>query len=241
MKKIYKSIALIAILAFAFTASAKDNLNTNSNPNDLNSFSIIKRHRDDNDNGIKHKLILEVGVGLNASPLNYRLRYDLSPINNNNVNGYSYAYSINSVRSIPMINVMADFGLSRRFSVGAAFGYQATVVNWTDDNTGLKYSDNWTRIHAAVRGDYWIVAKDNLGLYTGVKFGVNKYTMVSSSATSVDPNYISNAGITFSPVSAQIHIGFSYWFAKVVGINAEFGIGFGGPYIGAIGITAKIL
>ena len=143
------------------------------------------------------------------------------------------------VKETPMFNVMADYGLGKKVTVGVAFGYQKATVDWDFGSFSTGYIDTWTRIHLAVRGDYDIIAKDNMVMYTGAKIGYNIYSL-SSTASAWDPNYQTDLNVHLNPISVQAHFGFSYFFAKIVGLNAEVGIGYGGPYLFAIGATVKI-
>jgi hypothetical protein len=185
------------------------------------------------DNGIKGKVIIHAGVGLNLLSTNLTVRYALSA-------AYDGADYIPTFKQIPMINLGLDYGLGKKFSVGAAFGYQ--TAKGTYDHYGFKFIDTWTRIHMAVRGDYHIVAKENVGLYTGLKVGYNIYTVSTTLPDSpgyTKSDYIADL-IKPSTISAQAHFGFSYFFSGVAGLNAEVGLGYGGPYIFALGATFKL-
>jgi hypothetical protein len=228
-----KKLTSIAALYFSMLpAFAGNDLPSAPDSTVSNTFSIKSTH---DDGGAKGKIMVTAGVGFNFTQLNYVVRYESS--------GYFISLGdgpvISKVSSMPLINIMADYGIGERVSVGVAGGYQKTTVYWGDGSRYFNMTDDWTRIHIAVRGDYRIIAKKDLGLYTGVKIGFNKYTMVSSTFQAVDPNYINNMHLNLSPVSIQAHFGVSYWFSGIAGLNAEVGIGYGGPYVFAIGATAK--
>jgi len=229
-----KRIAIAALVIFSFPVFSETGLalkTTGSPVNDTDVASVLTTA--DDDNGVKGKFILTAGAGFNFSGLNYRFRY---------ASTYYFQYmdgsSILSVKSIPMLNFMADYGIGKRVTVGIAAGYQTSTVTWTDDYHP-EVIDKWTRIHAAVRGDYWIVAEENIGVYTGLKLGYNSYRL-SSTTFKPDPWSQQKVGYIYpSAVSVQAHFGFNYWFSGVIGLNAEMGLGFGGPYVCAAGITAK--
>jgi hypothetical protein len=208
--------------------------------NETNSYSIVKHHNpyiikslkaEDSDEGIKGKIIVSAGVGFNVFGTILEARYLLSSY-------YDFEGNMDGHTQTPMINVMADYGFARKFSVGVAFGYQTAKVKFRDVYAyGDSQHDTWTRIHLAVRGDYHIVAKENVGLYTGLKLGYNLYTVKT---TLREPNYLSNLDVYPQPLSIQAHFGFSYYFNGMIGFNTEVGLGYGGPYLFAVGLTVKI-
>ncbi len=175
--------------------------------------------------------MVTAGVGLNLFKTNLAVRYALSSV-------YTYAAYTPTWKQTPMINAAVDYGLGKKVSVGVAFGYQRAVGTYTDGV--FSFQDTWTRIHLAARGDYYIVATDNISLYTGLKVGYNIYNVSTTVSNTFYPNYITELNVHPSPVSVQAHFGFSYYFAKIVGVNAEVGIGYGGPYLFALGVTIKI-
>jgi hypothetical protein len=183
------------------------------------------------DDGIKGKILLTAGVGFNVFGTILEARYLLSSY-------YDFEGNIDGHTTSPMINLMLDYGLGKRFSVGAAFGYQTAKINFKDVYTyGDSYHDTWTRIHLAVRGDFHIIAKENVTMYTGLKFGYNLYTVKTNLTT---PGYLSNLDVDPQPISVQAHYGFSYFFNDMIGFNLEVGLGYGGPYLFAAGIAVKL-
>ncbi|HLC84120.1 MAG TPA: hypothetical protein VJI69_09835 [Bacteroidia bacterium] len=183
--------------------------------------------------GVKGKIIITAGVGLNLLGTTLELRYIGNTI-------YNFDGNIAGHDAWPMINGAVDYGLGKQVSVGVAFGYQKVTMNLKNVVAANdKHYDTWTRIHFAARGDYYIVAKENISLYTGVKLGYNLYSVSSTVPTSVYPGYTSNLWYP-QPLSAQAHFGFSYFVKGMVGFNAEVGLGYGVPYLFAAGVTVKI-
>lgn len=186
------------------------------------------------DEGVKGKIMVNAGVGLNGTRALLLLQY----------NGYDGSPSvpiINSSSQLPLINVGVDYGFARRFSFGAAFGYQSIKLNANAASNGIAGTDTWTRFHLAGRADYYIVANENLNLYTGLKIGYNMYK-VKSTYTSIDPSYISDLKTYVSgplKTGVQAHFGFSYFFNGMIGVNTEVGIAVGGPYYFAAGLGFK--
>jgi len=230
MKKI---LALTAALTITFNLFSKEDILASSGTTDEQTFTLSGS---DDDNEMKGKFIITAGAGFNFNKLNYILRYETSGYFLNLGDGPV----VTDVTQVPMFNIAIDYGFAKRFSAGISAGMQNTTVSWRDDYYNVSVEDHWRRIHIAARADYWIVAEKELGLYAGLKIGYNTYAMQSTTLKN-DPTYKSRmeSQISFSPVSVQAHLGFSYWFAQVIGLNAEVGIGIGGPYVFAGGITAK--
>ena len=205
-----------------------------------NTFiDIEKKSKSNGDDGVKGKIMVNAGIGLNGTRSFLRLQYnDFSTFDSVNTSG---APTITSSSQIPLINVGVDYGFARRFSVGAAFGYQSIKLNANAASNGIEGTDTWTRFHMAVRGDYYIVANENLNLYTGLKVGYNIYN-VKSTYSAIFPNYISNLKSNVpGPLTTgfQAHFGFSYFFNGMIGFNTEVGLAIGGPYYFAAGLGFK--
>jgi hypothetical protein len=181
--------------------------------------------------GIKGKMIFTLGIGFNTTPSVTAVRYAASgdSINHGTVLSYS--------TFAPIYNLMFDYGIANRFTVGLAFGYQSFNIVWGDSY--LSYTDTWKRIAIAARADYRIIASENIGLYTGLRVGYNMYTLTST-ASSIDKNYVANNTIHPQPIAFQAHFGFSYYFSGMVGANVELGFAVGGPYYSAVGLTVKL-
>ena len=242
MKNYNKHFIVLFLSAIVLSGTAKTNLDYIAKTiYQAEKFKLIEPGKKDDGDGVKGKIIVTAGAGYNFARLNFALRYDLSEYFYDSRNGTSY-----SINPSPIGNVIIDYGIAERVTVGVAFGYQRTTVNWQRDRYSpsgniidiINETDTWTRIHLAVRGDYRIIAKEEFGLYTGLRLGYNSYTMIST-YSAFDPTYPTNLNVSFSPVTAQAHFGFSYWFMGMVGLNAEVGLGYGGPYVAAIGLTGK--
>jgi hypothetical protein len=233
MKKLIPVI-ICALLLSSFKLSAFQEFKLTPLKDSKSPFVISSLKKTDSDEGVKGKIMINAGVGFNIFATLLEARYYLS--SNYDFNGY-----ISSTKASPMYNLSLDYGLARKFSVGGAFGIQTAKVNFTNVYTnGDHYEDRWTRLHLAVRGDYYIVAKENLNLYTGLKLGYNIYTVKTTIPSNRDPEYLSYLDVTPQPISVQAHLGFSYYFMDMVGFNTEVGIGFGGPYLFAIGLAVKL-
>ncbi len=229
-----KLITLVSVVVLSITIAKADDLNLNGfklkPTGETSLFGVKKKGSDRGGDGIKGKIIIHAGIGLNLFKTNLDVRYRLST-------AWDGAGTYPTIKQSPMINLGLDYGLGKKFSLGAAFGYQ-TATATLDDGYGDPLIDKWTRIHFAFRGDYHIIATDNVCLYTGLKVGYNIYKVTTNIPAPFADTYISELSKP-SAISTQVHFGFSYFFASTVGINAEAGIGYGGPYILALGVTAK--
>lgn len=197
-------------------------------------FVIKSLKASDSDDGVKGKIMITAGAGFNVFGTILEARYLLS--SNYNYDGY-----ISSHKTSPMYNLGVDYGLGEKFSVGVAVGFQTAKIQFSDlYTTNDNYYDSWKRILIAARGDYYIIAKENISLYTGLKLGFNMYTVTTNLPPSDYPNYIENMDVYPQPASVQAHFGFSYYFNDMIGFNTEVGLGFGGPYLFHAGLAIKI-
>jgi hypothetical protein len=198
-----------------------------------NNYPIsLIRVNDSKDSGIKRKIMITAGVGLNLLGRNLQKTYLKS-------SNYSFIGNIESHKTSAMFNAGVDYGIRKKISVGAAFGYQKAVINLMHlDNTDDRYFDSWKRVYLALRGDYFLRSKENFDLYSGVSIGYNKYTVTSNVPDTLYPDYLENMDVKPSELTVQGHVGFHYYI-KRVGFNAEAGFGYGAPIIGTFGLTVK--
>ena len=243
MKKIIVSILLGTIYSMNIVALNYKTINPINDS--VTTISFKTNDTNEEENGIKGKLMIGAGVGYNFIKNNIRGWY-------NGTYADGGVETIGSSHSNPLYNLSADYGLGKKFSLGVAAGYQTCRFNryykshnspYHNADNGTYY-DDWTRIYIGVRGDYYIIANKNISLYTGLKLGYNSYSKTSTAIDSI-PHGISTynrEGRYGKPGngSIQAHFGFSYYFKGIVGFNAEIGLGFGSPYIGLIGMTCKL-
>jgi len=202
-------------------------------PKEQRNILKVQPLEGNSDDGIKGKFLIGAGAGFNIWATSMEIKYELSDFWFDN---YGYYEDI-TVTAPPMLNFSVDYGILKNLSAGVALGYQTAKV--TINDAPFQFIDKWTRIHVAARVDYHIIAKENITMYTGLKFGYNSYTMTST-VTPINPAYKAELDVYPNPYSIQAHFGFSYFFSDVVGFNTEVGLGVGGPYIGAIGLAVKL-
>jgi hypothetical protein len=191
-------------------------------------YTLHTMAQESTDDGIKGKIIIGANAGFNAFSTLLAARYVLSDF-------YDFDGYISKSTATPLYHLSVDYGFARKFSAGLDLGFQK--ANVTVGSSGSYFVDSWNRILIAARGDYHIIAKENMSLYTGLKLGYNMYTVTSSSNI---PNYESNLDVNPQAVSVQAHFGYSYFFQGKFGVNAEVGLGFGGPYLFSAGLAYKI-
>ncbi|HEY0029250.1 MAG TPA: hypothetical protein VGC65_00715 [Bacteroidia bacterium] len=233
MKNLSILFSALLLSFLSLNLSADNELRLNSLPDKNHPFTLKPQAASD-DEGVKGKILITAGIGLNFLGTSLELRYLTSPY-------YDFSDVITGHQASPMYNAAIDYGLGKQVSVGVAFGYQTVRINMQDvGSPNANYHDDWVRIHLAARGDYYIIANEEVSLYTGAKLGYNLFTVSTTIPKSMEPNYLENLGVYPNPISAQAHFGFSYFVKGIAGFNAEFGIGYGGPYILAVGATIKI-
>ena len=144
----------------------------------------------------------------------------------------------------PMYHIGIDYGILKRLSAGLSFGYQTFNINvdqqyyiGINSFVNNEFNYKWSRYHIAARGDFYIISRPKISLYTGLKFGYNHYVIKENhQANYVLPEHKYNMPET----TINLHSGFSYYYKNKFGLNAELGIGSAIPYFAAIGITTKI-
>ncbi len=235
MKRQFVTLLSLALSGIIFTsASAGNSIELKSKTiNSTAPFHLTKSPKGRGGDGIKGKILIAADAGFNATRAGLILKYA----------AYTNTYTpvITSTSGTPLINLGVDYGLGEKFSVGVAIGYQSITLNADAANNIIAGVDTWQRIHVAVRGDYYIVATDNISLYTGLKVGYNMYN-VTSTYSSLDATYLTHlkASVVPQPTAIQPHFGFSYYIAEKIGINTEVALAFGGPYYFAVGCGIKL-
>jgi opacity protein-like surface antigen len=242
MKKI-TILMLSLIFCFASIASFADGgievRNASGSTSDVPFILKGKGHGRGSD-GIKGKKIITVGVGFNLSAAALEVRYALSSYYRDTLGGYG----IVTPSSTPLINVMFDYGVASKFSVGIGLGYQSLKMTWSDafgSSSGFGFVDTWTRIAIAARADYHIVTTEKISLYTGARVGYNIYSFsTTANSTNAPLSYSkANLGVVPTAIAVQAVMGFSFFFTPNIGANVEAGLAYGGPYYSAVGLALK--
>ncbi len=177
-----------------------------------------------------------VTVGAGASLVGILFKAITTPVNSS---GGSAKFS-----STPAILAMYDFGVTDRFSIGAAFSYQSftgTFTDWAYDNSlgGVSvatFKDRVTRLNYAVRPLFHLGNNDDMDMYIGPRIGMTQWTFSSNNP---DPYYDSGDfydGFT-SRIRVQVLYGIRYFFNEHIGLNGEIAIGT--PYYMMGGINFK--
>lgn len=143
--------------------------------------------------------------------------------------------------SLPGLNVMFDYGVSDRFSVGGAYYYQSFTSNFSSyvDTNGVTQNGDFkvalVRQNPAVRLLFHFGDNDDLDTYAGARIG---YTLWS-----VRSDVPANSGADFdvdavrSAIRPQGLFGMRYFFTENIGANVELAVG--APYFMMIGLNAR--
>lgn len=201
MKQI--KITLVA-LAFAFSANAQ--MTSSERGSSMGSSSLAHYEGD---------LVVGLDVG-------YSL---IGGLLSTNINGTDV-----STGATPVINVMVDYGLTDRVSLGLAGAYQGIFgeysYSYLDAGSTTVTEDVRTdisRIHVALRPLFHYGNNDQLDLYSGLRIGV---ITNSVSHNSSDPDFAEINGFSGSRFTmGLVAFGMRYYFNDMVGFNFEVGLG----------------
>lgn len=141
--------------------------------------------------------------------------------------------------SIPPINLSYDFALKDNFSLGIASAYEKIAFKWTDDDgfttNTYSYEVGFTRLNIAARPLFHFGNNDDLDLYSGLRIGMNKWTVFTKSD---DPNYNDeDVTIGLGGFGVQALFGMRYFFNENFGVQTELGIG--SPYVAEFGLAIQ--
>jgi len=208
---------------------------------DSRNGSIVLKKGKGESNGVKGKMMLTVGFGFNSTPIATLVRYQASSYFLDSAHGTGYNMANRSSSFAPLYNIVFDYGISSRFSVGAGLGYQTFSVFWGDNSGGnfYNYTDKWTRLAFSLRGDFHILTRKHFSMYTGIRLSYNTYSMTSNVDTRMFPNYTTNLDVKPQTIGFQAHFGIAYFITENIGINVEVGPAVGGPYYAALGVKFK--
>jgi hypothetical protein len=143
--------------------------------------------------------------------------------------------------SIPGLNAMFDYGVSDRFSVGAAYYYQSFTTNFTSytDTSGTVQNGDFKlaliRQNAGARMLFHFGENENLDVYAGARVGFTfwstKSDVPANSGLDLDVSAIR------SRMLPQGIFGMRYYFTDNIGANVELAVG--PPYFMMIGLNAR--
>lgn len=147
-------------------------------------------------------------------------------------------------RGFGPFGIRGEYMIADQFGLGVDVIYSTIFTSYTDidsiyngvtdtyDAQRTDVTNTNRRLRVQLRFNYhFIVSNPNLDAYMGVGAGSNtrfRKTYENGVELEDDSNYIDFALI---PVSFRVSVGMRYYFSRIVGINAE--IGLGGPLISA--------
>ncbi|GAB4130818.1 MAG: hypothetical protein Fur0041_00420 [Bacteroidia bacterium] len=143
-----------------------------------------------------------------------------------------------STRSTPGLNGMLDYGVTDRFSIGAAYHYQSFRADFTSytNDSGVVMNGDWyasiTRQNIGLRTLFHFGDNDDLDTYAGARFG---YTFWSAKTNATGSGIDKNTAT--SRLWPQALFGMRYFFTPNIGVNVEFSVG--PPYYMMFGLNAR--
>ena len=151
------------------------------------------------------------------------------------------ASGTNTVSSIPIINVMADYGITENFSLGVAYSFNK--FSWSDsiiDTSGVISSVDLSaaRHNIGVRPLFHFGNNEKVDLYTGARLGTSIWALSGSATDSQGNSTGASTDIPTGVVTVQALFGVRTYFTDVIGANFEVGIG-NAPYFVAGGLSFK--
>ncbi len=147
----------------------------------------------------------------------------------------------NTVSSIPIINVMVDYGITENFSLGAAYSFNS--FSWSDssiDPSGVITSVDLSaaRHNIGLRPLFHFGNNEKVDLYTGARLGTSIWSLSGSATDSQGNDTGASTDIPAGVVTVQALFGVRTYFTDVIGANFEVGIG-NAPYFVAGGLSLK--
>jgi outer membrane protein W len=144
--------------------------------------------------------------------------------------------------SIP-IGIHVSYFINDNLAIGGEISYESAQMKWREnepflgsDSTHVLISHNYllnaSRIRFLVILNYHFAIKKNSDWYVGFGLGYS-HNPIRLITDAPDPVNVSSC---FFPITAKTKVGFNYYLAKNIAINAEAGIG--GPLL-SIGMTIK--
>lgn len=147
----------------------------------------------------------------------------------------------NTVKAIPIINVMADYGITENFSLGVAYSFNK--FSWSDSNidtSGLITSveASAARHNIGVRPLFHFGNNEKVDLYTGARLGTSIWKVSGGVSDSQGNSAGASTSIPLGVMTVQALFGVRAYFTEVIGANFEIGIG-NAPYFVAGGVSFK--
>lgn len=143
-----------------------------------------------------------------------------------------------TTRSTPGLNGMFDYGITDRFSLGAAYHFQnfrAEFNGYTDSAGNAVVGDYYvgvTRQNIGLRALFHFGDNDDLDIYAGARAGITLWSYnTNANTTGLGDDLFT------SRVWPQAIFGMRYYFTPNIGVNTEFAIG--PPYYLMLGVNAR--
>ena len=133
-----------------------------------------------------------------------------------------------TVKSIPAINAMYDYGIAESFSIGAAFSYQAWTVSYSEytDTLGVvrkgPFKDRASRMNFGIRPLFHFGDNEDLDTYVGARLSFTQWSYKSDARNDLSSSTVFSGA---NPIKFQALFGMRYFVAENVGLNMEIAIG----------------
>lgn len=149
------------------------------------------------------------------------------------------ASGANKVSSIPIINVMADYGITENFSLGIAYSFNK--FSWSDSSTDTLGVTTLVEASAArhnigVRPLFHFGNNEKVDLYTGARIGSSIWAISGGFTDSQGNSAGASTDVPTGVTTVQALFGVRTYFTEVIGANFEIGIG-NAPYFVAGGLS----
>jgi hypothetical protein len=145
------------------------------------------------------------------------------------------------------VGMSASYLVTDNLAVGGEVSYASARIQWKEhetlqvaDSAGIPRTYHFVlqaqRIRILIKLNYHFAITQHSDWYLDMGLGYNHTPIKLVTDAPFHDHDISS--LCFLPLSAQTNLGFSYYFTKNIGVNAQVGIG--GPLV-AVGVTAKFL
>lgn len=176
--------------------------------------------------------VLTFGAGYSLDPYTHSLMK--SVINPNNIADFKSSSSFT-----PVIFSAYDYGADNIFSAGISYSYQSISIfyNSYSSDSGMivkgEFRDDLVHQNFGIRPMFHISPGKKLDGYMGARVAYSLWSYTSVSGQDYD-----NEKKLRSRATAQMVLGFRYYFSEYFGFNAEAGLG--PPYFAMFGMNIRL-
>ncbi len=149
--------------------------------------------------------------------------------------------------STPAFQLNIDRKIVNWFSIGVAGSFQMMGADYTDyehydwetgNETTESFENDVTRMNIAIRTLFHYGGGENVSFYSGMRFGITKWTVESSSEVDSYEAVSSIGGDLTNPGIQVVLFGVQGYFNEQIGINTE--ICLGSPHYFSMGLSYRL-